>query len=653
MIKHVVIERGITTVGSDSFSDYINIETVSLPEGLIAIENKAFYNCQSIKNITFPESLERIGDNGGSELGCVFYSCFGLEEITLPRNLKSIQVNSFGACRNIKTLNWNAVDCKVNPYNHWINNQYRGVFVGSGVETVNFGSEVKIVPDETFMSVSSLINITTKGSIEYVGNKAFAGTAWVAEQPVGEVVYIDNAAYMYTPDNSFDEIVIEFKPGTRGIRDYMFEGNNRLEKVVIPESVFYVGMRAFSGCQSLNEVVWNAKEIETIPENYKSSMFSSALRKITFGDNVTMLPGYFVYDCTNLKNIDLPESLILINESAFEKSGIKILSIPDNVEIIGYNAIYNCPNLEELIIGEGLKELYSWELFALCRKLKILRWNAENANIKFISTHFDIGSAIENCIFGNKVKRIPDNLFKNNSSLKNVTLGNAIEEIGGSAFMDCTSLEEIYFPSSLSAIWMAAFENTALEFIVIPENVKLLEWRSFHSPTLKDIVLLPLMAPQKTSAFYWRGSESFYVPDVEEYAEYKEYGEILPMAIPDNKDFLEGTTYPQVNFECNIPDYQLEIIDFPALETEVGMHKSLVTGRFTGRQNFDAKFVFEYEVHLNSDISLVNEGAGLVDIFNIDGMIIRRNVERESVESLPSGCYIIRQGENVEKLIVK
>ena len=75
-------------------SDIIN-GTFTIPEGVVAIGNRAFFQCQSLKNINFPNSLKTIGK-------FAFTSCSNLEEITLPNSLESIDESAFSACTALK-----------------------------------------------------------------------------------------------------------------------------------------------------------------------------------------------------------------------------------------------------------------------------------------------------------------------------------------------------------------------------------------------------------------------------------------------------------------------------------------------------------------------------------------------------------------------
>lgn len=77
-IKSVIIEPGVTKIGSHAFFMCNNLESVSIPEGVTTIEDRAFWQT-SLKNITIPASVTQIG----STIKEVFYQCYDLESITV------------------------------------------------------------------------------------------------------------------------------------------------------------------------------------------------------------------------------------------------------------------------------------------------------------------------------------------------------------------------------------------------------------------------------------------------------------------------------------------------------------------------------------------------------------------------------------------
>jgi uncharacterized repeat protein (TIGR02543 family) len=73
-IKSVVINNGVTTIGSYVFFYLYNLESVTIPSSVTNIKNDAFRYCTKLKSITIPSSVESIGNSA-------FYGCSSLAAI--------------------------------------------------------------------------------------------------------------------------------------------------------------------------------------------------------------------------------------------------------------------------------------------------------------------------------------------------------------------------------------------------------------------------------------------------------------------------------------------------------------------------------------------------------------------------------------------
>ena len=60
-IKTVVIEDGVTSIGSEAFYDHTAIEDYSFGEDVVEIGEFAFRGCTSLTEIIIPDSVETIG----------------------------------------------------------------------------------------------------------------------------------------------------------------------------------------------------------------------------------------------------------------------------------------------------------------------------------------------------------------------------------------------------------------------------------------------------------------------------------------------------------------------------------------------------------------------------------------------------------------
>ena len=102
-IRTVVINSGVTHIGSRNFLSCSGIETVSFPASLLTIGNAAFMNCTSIEtiNLSACTSLVSIGAS-------LCQGCTSLTTVTLPSSIKTIGGHAFEFCGSLQTINLNA-----------------------------------------------------------------------------------------------------------------------------------------------------------------------------------------------------------------------------------------------------------------------------------------------------------------------------------------------------------------------------------------------------------------------------------------------------------------------------------------------------------------------------------------------------------------
>lgn len=85
--KNVVIQNGPVKIQSRAFAN-CGAESVILPDSISRIENCAFCKCSKLKDITFGNNLNYIGE-------CAFEDCVGLKHVVLPQSVRMIDTYAF------------------------------------------------------------------------------------------------------------------------------------------------------------------------------------------------------------------------------------------------------------------------------------------------------------------------------------------------------------------------------------------------------------------------------------------------------------------------------------------------------------------------------------------------------------------------------
>lgn len=97
LLSSVRLPKCLRIIGKYAF-DYCRFLTrVDFPEGLIEIEDGAFYDCKRLQIVNFSSTIESIGD-------CAFKCCDSLTSVVLPKNLKKINGAVFMQCLSLQSV---------------------------------------------------------------------------------------------------------------------------------------------------------------------------------------------------------------------------------------------------------------------------------------------------------------------------------------------------------------------------------------------------------------------------------------------------------------------------------------------------------------------------------------------------------------------
>lgn len=155
----------VTAIGKNAFFYYGNCirnVSITLPETLVRIESRAFYNVWSLKRVHLPHRLEYIGDDA-------FHGCKQLYEIVIPDSVTHIGKGAFDWCHGLKRV----------VVGGGVKNLLSGTFGSSrGITEVFLRSGVERIESKAF-SVSELERVVFADSVSYCADDAFEGNGYV------------------------------------------------------------------------------------------------------------------------------------------------------------------------------------------------------------------------------------------------------------------------------------------------------------------------------------------------------------------------------------------------------------------------------------------------------------------------------------------
>ena len=122
-------------------------------------------------------------------------------------------------------------------------------------------------------------------------------------------------------------------------------------------------------------------------------------------------------ECTLLKTVTIPDSVITIGNEAFECTSLQSVTIPNSVTTIGLGVFSSCNSLETVTIGNSV-EIINGRAFSGCSSLKEI-------------------------VIPDSVTRIDGGAFGGCSSLETLTIGDGLTEIASGAFPNLSSLKKV------------------------------------------------------------------------------------------------------------------------------------------------------------------------------------------------------------------
>ncbi|MDE6559989.1 MAG: leucine-rich repeat domain-containing protein [Muribaculaceae bacterium] len=102
-LKKVTLPTGLKKIGFQAFSECLALESINFPASLEDIGSNSFTYCASLDGVEFPKGLKHIGHNA-------FSFCSSLKEVILPDSLDEIESYAFSDCNSLRKVRLPAND---------------------------------------------------------------------------------------------------------------------------------------------------------------------------------------------------------------------------------------------------------------------------------------------------------------------------------------------------------------------------------------------------------------------------------------------------------------------------------------------------------------------------------------------------------------
>lgn len=422
----------------------------------------AFYNCNKLKEISIPSSLNSIGR-------FAFYGCNSLEHIDIPNNIVTIEDGAFSQCFKL--------------------------------EFFDFPESLVSIGSESFCSCHSLRTIAIKSNVSNIHEKAFkmcdgiesitvsnTNNTFDSRNNCNAIIETANNKMVVASNNTIvpDDIII--------IGNNAFYGRRTESTLLLPVSVTSIGDYAFASCDNLESFV--------IPENvtqigeYSFGM-SQRLKMVAIPAKVSSIGHCAFYNTPQLATVIFEnEEPVSIDENTFTNRINATLYVPNN-SISAYKVADYWKEFQ-IIGGIASKENVEF-VDAEVKRLCVENWDTNgDGELSYVEAAAvtDLGevfksskiSSFEELQYFTGLNEIGENAFSY-SSISQVTLPEGLSTIKRSAFADTNNLKTIDFPSSLQEIETNAFFYGGLTQIVIPKTITKIGIEPFFACPIETITV--------------------------------------------------------------------------------------------------------------------------------------------------------------------
>ena len=441
---------------------YVNKELVTdltIPDGITAINDFAFYNFSGLYKVVIPDSVLKIGEYA-------FSSCTNLSQVTIGSGVSNIEVSMFNSVY-FSEINISSENPQYSSENGILFNKDKSVLLlyPQAKKRIEYTipSSVRVIHNEAFNACRYLAKVIIPSGVKEIGEYTFSSCGELESIVVNE----DNSFYSSQSGILFnkDKTILVKYPESKQDTHYN-----------IPDSVEKVCSYAFESCDCLESIRISGKVSEL-----EYGVFNNCynLEYIDLGGNIKAIGNYAFSDCNSIE-------IVYYQLTECDREKIVIESGNDAV----VNAVwqYGCCETHIYdndcdtncnICGAIQKKyhMYNDDNDAECNtcgQIRYYEYVVENGNA--IITGFDESISGEvilpSTLNGYAVVSVGESAFRSCESLTGIAIPDSVTNIGNYAFYNCNNLGYINLPNNLTTIGEKAFAYCeSLKSIEIPDSV--------------------------------------------------------------------------------------------------------------------------------------------------------------------------------------
>ncbi|MDE6573916.1 MAG: leucine-rich repeat domain-containing protein, partial [Muribaculaceae bacterium] len=439
-LTQVEFGSNVSSIGAYAFSRCTSLSDIDLPDSVEVIGPDAFTGTGLI-HFKFPPLIKTVNDG-------LFNRCLNLKTVELNDNISLIKLWAFYECESLEQISNTGSVTTIDERAFYKCKSLRNIELADGLSTI---------PKECFYECSSMKSLNIPGTVTTIYTNSFTGCTAVESLTLedGANTLTIKAVKKDDAGQIFNEMSLKSAYAGRNIKmsgcrsEYvgLFEHHNTLREVILGPGATVIGNNMFYNCPKLEKVTFSYGQ-KTI-ENHAFGL-CSLLQDVELPNSITSI-GHFVFcGCESFKKFTIPESVVSIGNAILTGcSSLKEVIIEDSSKALEFRPTkgitvptYVCPIIED----SPVTRIY------LGRNLDFDSFSTAISPIEGCTT-------LRVADIGAEVTTVPFACFRNSSALETVNLGPNVTRVGNQAFLNCTSLTSLTLPEATSAINTGALKG--------------------------------------------------------------------------------------------------------------------------------------------------------------------------------------------------
>lgn len=260
----ITMPEGLTSIGRSAFSSCYKLEQLVIPSTVRSIDAGAFHGCSALNKINIPQGIKSLADG--------VLSNSGIKTLDIPSSVNYIGKRAFSKCKSLLSINL--------PDGLTLLNY--GLFEEcEQLSDIQIPSTVTTIKEDAFNGCKALKTITLPASLSTLENEPYSGSGIFSGCSALKSILVEAGNKYFESDgtalyNKTKDTLICFP---RGVTD-----------VVVPQSVKTIGRKAFFGCDSLQNIMFDDGVSDLVIEerafekckNINKFVITSAIKEVKY-----------------------------------------------------------------------------------------------------------------------------------------------------------------------------------------------------------------------------------------------------------------------------------------------------------------------------------------------------------------------------------